>query len=363
MIGILPKLTKPYILSRLSQVEIFAKYLQISEFEIYNCLNNKQIICSPLRLDNHPTCGFYLGGNNVIRFRDFAGYFHGDCFDLVAYRLIKDTSIPQHFNEVLEDIAREFKIHKYSTSTNNTTSVYDFLEVHKYKKPTVIDAQITGWSSVHTNYYKRFLIDKRKCEEFLCYPISKAWVNKQLVYNFSLEDICFGFYHGKDEEGRDLWKLYFPFRKDYRFITNTKRLQGLNKLREAKIGLITKALKDVMSIDNFGVNSVGVAGETIFPSSVEIELLQSYWEVIYSLMDFDRTGILMAQYLKKNYGIKPLFFTNGKFNTIDFGAKDHSDFVKEWGWYTTEQLMRYLLTNGVEQDNEYFEFLEILLDL
>jgi hypothetical protein len=33
----------------------------------------------------------------------------------------------------------------------------------------------------------------------------------------------------------------------------------------------------------------------------------------FSLMDFDRTGILMARKLRKLYGIHPLFFANYKF--------------------------------------------------
>jgi len=31
--------------------------------------------------------------------------------------------------------------------------------------------------------------------------------------------------------------------------------------------------------------------------------------------------------LRNKYSIQPLFFTDGKFDTVDYGAKDFSDYV------------------------------------
>ena len=78
------KLTKQYVLSKVSQVTIFATYLNLSNTTVQNCIDNGELIVSPLREDVHPTCGFAYDRKGKLKFRDFAGYFWGDCFDLVA---------------------------------------------------------------------------------------------------------------------------------------------------------------------------------------------------------------------------------------------------------------------------------------
>ncbi len=53
-------------------------------------------------------------------------------------------------------------------------------------------------------------------------------------------------------------------------------------------------------------------------------------------MDFDLTGVKMANTLLKRYNIQPLFLTDGRFGTINYGAKDISDYIEING--TTETL-------------------------
>ena len=48
--SIKPKIDKNFILSRVSQENIFSYYLHLPEL-------NKKLIRSPFREDNHPTCG------------------------------------------------------------------------------------------------------------------------------------------------------------------------------------------------------------------------------------------------------------------------------------------------------------------
>ena len=74
------KLTKQTILEKVSQVNIFATYLGISVETIYNCINNGELICNPLRIDNHPTAGFRYNNKGKLKFKDFANdEFWGDC--------------------------------------------------------------------------------------------------------------------------------------------------------------------------------------------------------------------------------------------------------------------------------------------
>ena len=79
------KLTKQNILDKISQVNIFATYLGLPAEVIQNCIDTGELICNPLRIDEHPTAGFKYDNRGKLKFRDFSGYFWGDCFDVVAY--------------------------------------------------------------------------------------------------------------------------------------------------------------------------------------------------------------------------------------------------------------------------------------
>ena len=78
------KLTKEYVLSKVSQITIFSTYLNLSDKIIQYCIDSGELICSPIRDDVHPTCGFRYDKKGKLKFRDFAGYFWGDAFDVVA---------------------------------------------------------------------------------------------------------------------------------------------------------------------------------------------------------------------------------------------------------------------------------------
>ena len=79
------KLTKQLIFSKISQITIFSTYLNLSDKIVQYCIDTGELICSPIRDDNHPTCGFRYDKKGKLKFRDFAGYFWGDCLDVVAY--------------------------------------------------------------------------------------------------------------------------------------------------------------------------------------------------------------------------------------------------------------------------------------
>lgn len=57
-------ISKDYVLSKVSQIKIFSKYLNISEDIIKDCINNGTLISNPLRVDIHPSAGFRY--NNKI---------------------------------------------------------------------------------------------------------------------------------------------------------------------------------------------------------------------------------------------------------------------------------------------------------
>ena len=83
------KLTKNAVLAKISQISIFSYYMNIPEALIKHCIDTGELICSPLRNDEHPTAGFRYDNKGKLKFRDFSGMFWGDCFDVVALVISK----------------------------------------------------------------------------------------------------------------------------------------------------------------------------------------------------------------------------------------------------------------------------------
>ena len=154
------KLTKQLILSKVSQVTIFSTYLNLSDKLVQYCIDTGELICSPIRDDIHPTCGFRYDSKGKLKFRDFAGYFWGDCFDAVALVLstIKgkqyNVSNKNDFIAILTHITYTFKNIFYGTEidTNSISLINNSLELIKKKKP-IIELVVREWTEEDKKYW------------------------------------------------------------------------------------------------------------------------------------------------------------------------------------------------------------------
>src|SRR6187402_3175342 len=75
-------ISKKFIEERLSQAQLWRYYL--SGFDVEAWLNTRQNFKSELRVDNKPTCSLYSKGSNIY-YKDWAGHFQGDIYNLVCY--------------------------------------------------------------------------------------------------------------------------------------------------------------------------------------------------------------------------------------------------------------------------------------
>jgi len=341
--GVFPTLNKDYILKRISQEQIFEHYLGIS-------VVIDKLVKSPLRKDDNPTCSFYYNITGRLRFRDFSGHFWGDCFDIVAYILKVDSKNKKAFQLILHTIAKDFKIHKYE---NNT-------EIHKYEnitrnffskkkaKSKLIFKIIPRTYNYHDDdYWNKFNINQNILKHGKVYAAEEIYLSRDnynftRIYKYSLKDPAYCYYGGKGTFDIEDWKVYYPFRKnkgEQRFHTNSSFLQGKHLIIGDKVGIITKAYKDVLSFRSFGLQAVAPSAESVLLSQADYEFMKDRFDVLISCMDFDYAGIKMAQQLKYIYGIKPYMFTNGRFNTINYGSKDFAEYVDNNGNKNTKQLL------------------------
>lgn len=329
--GIHPKLTKDYILQYLTQEQIFERYLGIPvEF-------NTQL-CNPLRRDKNPTCTFKWSGHK-LRFKDWAGYFWGDCFDLVAFIYGLNPSQSEHFIEVLTIIAKDFRLGEYSSgipSPVNRNYANHFITGKTVESKKVITIKKRNWNSEDAKYWTQYGIYKAALDYFNVYPCNAVWINDNLIYEYSYKDPAYAYYFGKDKDNIDNITVYYPNRDKYRFIMNHNKIAGLNRIKPAEILIITKSYKDIISLNcvskpKFSIEVIAPPSETYtIPKDIFYSLWGDY-NYIVSLMDFDFAGRNMAWKLKSLYNIPALFLTNGAVNTRNYGAKDFTEYVKNNG--------------------------------
>jgi DNA primase len=88
--------------------------------------------------------------------------------------------------------------------------------------------------------------------------------------------------------------------------------------------VITKGLKDVMTLSSLGINAVAVRSENTPLSENAYEILQSRFNKIYLWFDADEAGRIGCKKMMDKYGI-PCLFHEEKW------GKDPSDIYKNYG--------------------------------
>ena len=372
------KLTKNYILSKVDQITIFSVYFNIPINTIQYCIDTGEFIISPIRTDYHPTCGFRYDNRGKLKFKDFAGYFWGDCFDAVAYIISNmprykniDISSKEGFITVLRHITFTFKDIFYGNEKDPliTESIKDTISKLKKEKP-IIELVTREWNSCDEIYWKQFGVNLQTLNINFIYPVEQYYINRKInpepKYYYSEKDPCYGYVLGKDRNGIYSIKLYFPNRdkSTTRFITNCNHLEGIPQLQkdDYDIIIITKSTKDRVSIysslktidslygENY-INKIGIINiphETYKLKDNEYNWLKNKLSskgIIVSLMDNDRTGMLEAHYLRKNFNILPLIIPK------IYQAKDFSELIKN----NSTINLNNLIINTINQILNYAE--------
>lgn len=341
MTGVLPNLTKQYVLNHLNEEDIFSLYSGVPIWEINQCIETSELMLSPLRTDNEPTCGFYVNDRGRMKMRDFNGYFWGDCFDLVAYRLNLDANVSNHFAIILDRVAKDFKIHKYKDS--DIIVKYERNQVLKKKDYVQFDFEFRNWNKYDVKYWKG--LTKQDLEDNKIQAVRYLTVNQQVSYIYRDSDLAYAYYLGQDK-----WKVYYPLRnKGKRFMCNSGTVQGINTLKDTETLIIAKSYKDVVYLrkfkDKYNIDAIAPSSETDLLKPNQIKYLRGKSNKIVSFMDYDNTGIHMAWLLRENYQIPAMFMSEGTWKRRKGYAncKDFSDYVHLHGIDKAEELLINLL--------------------
>ncbi len=376
-------LTKDTILSKVNQVSIFSAYTGIDTDVIEHCIATGEFISSPFRVDEHPSFGFRYDNRGKLKGKDFAGYFHGDCFDaaaLVIGEIIHknvDISNKGWFILVLKHIAYTFRNIIYGKDKDETINevIADGIKATRNRKP-IIEFVPRQWNNYDKNYWGKFHVPLSYLNTNFIYPVQQYYVNRKVnpepkyYYDDDRKDVCYAYILGQDKKGIYNIKLYFPNRKHgtVRFITNSNCLEGLLNLELDKYDaiIITKSTKDRISlrayldsisldfsyggspIENIGL--VNIPHESYKLKQNEYDWLRSRCPhgYIVSLMDNDNAGYREAIWLRDNYGIIP-FCIPREYDVKDF-AELRSQYSVEFIKELIDKSYKYIVDNYEETE-------------
>lgn len=369
------KLSKQSVLAKISQVTIMATYLNLTDKIVQYCIDTGELICSPIREDAHPTCGFRYDNRGKLKFRDFAGYFWGDCFDVVAmimssiYNKNYDVSNKEDFIKVLRHITFTFKdiFYGQQKDINLVNDINTAIVNIKHKKP-IIELVVRNWNTNDEKYWAQFGVSLKYLNINFVYPVEQYYINRKInpepKYYYKDNDPCYGYFLGQDRSGIYNMKLYFPKRDKSitRFITNCNHLEGIVNLNQDNydIIVITKSTKDRLSIGNsilrmkplYGgvpkenIGIINIPHETYRLRQNEYDWLRGKLNdngIIVSLMDNDTTGKHEAIWLKNNYKIVPLLIP------AKYKAKDFAECVSKHKF----EVIKDMIVDSIKYINNY----------
>lgn len=334
---------KEFVLSRLTQEEIFAYYLNCSIVEIQQCLQDKnEKILNTVRYEENPSLSFMYKKKKLYA-KDWGDdTYSGDCFHMAARKLQFNINDKTGFTSTLWHIINNMIYNNRNTIEN--TVIEEYVEVQDYepnyakKHINRIVIEERDFERLDLNYFYQYGFQYNDLIEGNIKCVLNAYYNGHKLYSYSKLDPCYAYFLGVEPNTKiKLYQLYYPNRphKDRFKGNNIYPFQYPHELSTGLALVITKSRKDCLLLRSIlkrlgypmiHVISISSEGANI-PSALDAYLKTTY-NHIFTFYDFDKAGKRAAFKLKKEYGYIPLFLTNGKMNTTDYKAKDISDYSK-----------------------------------
>ena len=315
------KITKEFLLSKHSEETYMSYYLGIPV--------KKGLFCSPLRKDKSPTCSFYKNKNNELIFKDFNGSFYGNFVNVVMYKY------GVSYFEALRIIGKDFGFIEGSKNYN----VKKISEQPKFseKGSSDIKVEIKEYTKKELQWWESFGISPAILNKYKVFSCKNIFLNGSLFITSSKDSLMFGYYEGKKDD-IEYWRIYFPKRTNYRFLSNTpsKLIQGYAQLpKKGNLLVITKSMKDVMTLYGLGINAIAPNSENLFLTEKMLADLKQRFKYIVVFYDSDLAGISNMNKIKKQH--PELVYT---WIPRKYEAKDISDFRKKFGKEKTLEFIK-----------------------
>lgn len=318
-------ITKEFILSKLSEESIFNYYIGTT-------IKPNKLFCSKLRLDKHPTCSFYRSKSNILYYHDFATGDNLNCFTYVM-KLYNCS-----YQKALNIIASDFGLLNDS-KIKISQVVYNYEKIESDKK-TIIQVEIKDFLDYELKWWLSFGITESILNKYKIYSIKTVFLNGNVYAQSNQSNPIYGYYFGK-KEGIEQWRIYFPKSNKCRFIGNvsTKTLQGYKQLpKSGNLLLITKSMKDCLSLYSFGLSAIAPNSETQEVEDNVLSDLKTRFKYIVVFYDNDQAGISNMRKIKKKHPELNYFYI-----PRHYGVKDVSDFYQKYGRDITMSTIKHYI--------------------
>ncbi len=314
-------ITLDYILSKVSEYDIYAHYLgQFKVGAIYN---------SPFRKDKNPSFGIYYSKRTKqLLFKDHGT---GECGNIVKFVSLY-TGLT-NYNDILKDIVKQLNI--------TTDTKLDSSKQYIPSSETVIGIVRQKFTPTDINYWSQFNISEKTLKKF----------NVNSIKYYLCNGIVKGIY--KEDNPMYAYKVYNNF-KIYRPLAD-KYTKWRNNLTEYDIQgyaqlpskgdtlIITKSMKDVMCLYEMGIPAISPSSESTFIPNDILEGLKKRFKRIIILFDRDNAGVKYLRKMSLKTGLEGLLVHK------KFKAKDISDAIKANSF---EEIKKWLYGEIKKQENQ-----------
>ena len=325
-ISLKPNITKDFILSKVNQESIMQHYTGLD-------VSSKKLMLSPFRVDNHFTVSFYKSKSDILYLHDFATNEHINCFQAVMKKF------ECNYYEALNIIAKDFNLIE---GENNVKVKPLSVRPLKETQSTKIQVQVKNYSNKELEWWKQFGISVKTLKKFHVFSIENVFLNGELKFTSSEQCPVYGYYFGKDKNGIEKWKIYFPLKENYRFLNNLSKkvLQGYHQLpKTGDLLVITKSMKDLMAMYEFGISAVSPNSETLFIDDKKLEEFKQRFKHILVIYDNDRAGLYNMAKIRRSYPELNYFYLPW------YLAKDFTDSIKLVGIENMKEYVNEFMSN------------------
>jgi hypothetical protein len=321
-------LTKDEILKRVSEADLFKKYLNRDP-------SKKKRVTNPLRQDESPGCAFYTNDNNRLMFHDFALGQSWDCFGVVMekYNL--------GFYDALKRINKDFSL-RLNTINPVPEKYKSLFQVKKKKESSDLLYQIVvdDWDKDNLAYWKRFGIDKATLIAHSVYPVKYVYINKKLHWRSTEKNPIYGYVY---PSGR--LKCYRPLSPEptnkWTGNATSEDINCYSKLPFlGKHLIITKSMKDALVAIKLGFIAIAPQGENNSLQTPKYQSLRHTFDKIVVLYDNDDPGITGANKASLEMECSTVMIP------LSYGVKDLAEFREKYGPKKTKELLEKLVVKN-----------------
>jgi hypothetical protein len=271
---------------------------------------------TPWRKDRTPSFTFFIAHNGTLMWKDLAYGDSGDCFKFVG--MMFGLTYNQAVTKVYNDLVLDRPAHR-AKQTYSKTILAKAMSTYKF------DIATLAWDHDTLAYWHMFGINQKVLEFYNVHAVDFYTSNGYPKGKYSQDNPIYAYILGNEQ-----YKIYRPFSVTDKWRTNSCAIQGFNQLpKTGEILIITKSLKDVMVLYQFGYNAIAPPSESTFIDADTLSDLYKRFPKIIIFYDNDDAGIKNATEYGNKHKLKAVWIT-------ELSSKDISDLYKDHGKHTAQ---------------------------